>query len=59
MPPPTPNSEEPLDRLKADHGGALGGAIAMCWDAVENPMMKVPWWVNIGWFHAMRSSISG
>ena len=25
MPPPTLNSEEPLDRLKADHGGALGG----------------------------------
>lgn len=25
MPPPAPNSEEPLDRLKADHGGTLGG----------------------------------
>ena len=31
----------------------------MCVDAAENPMMYVPWWVNIGWFHAMRSSGSG
>ena len=34
-------------------------AVAMCLDAAENPMMYVPWWVNIGWFHAMRSSSSG
>lgn len=46
------------DRLEAVHGGALGG-IAMCLDAAENPMMYVPWWVNIGWFHATRSSSSG
>ena len=38
---------------------ARSGAIAMCLDAAENPMMYVPWWVNIGWFHAMRSSSSG
>ena len=25
MPSPTLNSEEPLDRLKADYGGTLGG----------------------------------
>lgn len=46
------------DLLETDHGGVLGG-IAMCLDAAENPMMYVPWWVNIGWFHAMRSSSSG
>lgn len=38
---------------------ARSGATAMCLDAAENPMMYVPWWVNIGWFHAMRSSSSG
>ena len=29
---------------------ARSGAIAMCLEAAENPMMYVPWWVNIGWF---------
>lgn len=29
------------DLLEADHGGALG-AIAICLDAAENPMMYVP-----------------
>ena len=27
---------------------ARSGAIAMCLDAAENPMMYVPWRVNIG-----------
>lgn len=44
--------------FEVDHRGVLG-AIAMCLEAAENPMMYVPWWVNIGWFHAMRSSSSG
>lgn len=38
---------------------ARSGAIAMCLDAAENPMMYVLWWVNIGWLLAMRSSSSG
>ena len=29
---------------------ARSGAIAMCLDAAEKPMMYVQWWVNIGWF---------
>ena len=31
----------------------------MCLDPAENPKMNVPWWVNIGWFHAMRRASSG
>ena len=27
---------------------ACSGAIAMCLDAAENPMMYVPWWTDIG-----------
>ena len=27
---------------------ACSGAIAMCLDAAENPMMYVPWWADIG-----------
>jgi hypothetical protein len=38
---------------------ARSGARAMCLDAAENPMMYVPWWMNIAWFHAMRSFSSG
>ena len=38
---------------------ARSGAIAMCLEVAENPMMYVPWWVNNGWFQAMRSSSSG
>ena len=38
---------------------ARSGAIAMCVDAAEDPMTCVPRWVNVGWFHAMRSSSSG
>ena len=43
------------DLLEADHGGALGG-IVMCLEAAENPMIYVPWWVNIRWLRAMCSS---
>ena len=38
---------------------ARSGAIAMCLRVAENPMTYVTWWVNIGWFHAMRSSSFG
>lgn len=31
----------------------------MCLEPAENPMMYVPWWVNIGWFHAMHRASSG
>lgn len=37
---------------------ARSGGVAMCFDAAENPMMYVPWWVNIGWFHAMCGATS-
>ena len=45
-------------RLEADHGGALGGHRHVLGRGRE-PLMCVMWWVNIGWFHAMRSSSSG
>jgi len=35
------------------HGCGFG-TIAMCLDAAENPMMHVPWWVNIGCICYMR-----
>lgn len=43
---------------EADHGGVLGGHRHVLGRGRE-PMMYVPWWVNNGWFQAMRSSSSG